>query len=139
MASSPATRFSAPAIPWLEPQPLVEQFELGPGLDTASLRNALIVLARQPQVQALVAFGSRARGDARLDSDLDLAVICRDPTLASAEKTERSFGYRQLLGPVGCGVDLVVVGAADALRLAGSRWHVMGDVAREGRVLYVAG
>jgi predicted nucleotidyltransferase len=139
MASTPATRFCAPAIPWLQPQPLVEQLELGPGLDTASLRNALVVLARQSQVQALVAFGSRARGDARLDSDLDLAVICREPSLTPAEKTERSFGYRQLLGSVGCGVDLVVVGAADAQHLAGSRWHVMGDVAREGRVLYVSG
>jgi predicted nucleotidyltransferase len=139
MASSPATRFLAPAIPWLEPQPLVDQLELGPGLDTVSLRNALVVLARQSQVQALVAFGSRARGDVRPDSDLDLAVICREPSLTPAEKTQRSFGYRQLLGPVGCGVDLVVVGAEDAQHLAGSRWHVMGDVAREGRVLYVAG
>ena len=139
MASFPAIRFRAPAIPWLQPQPLVEQLDLGPGLETASLRNGLVVLARQPQVQALVAFGSRARGDARLDSDLDLAVICREPSLTPADKTERSFAYRQLLGPVGCGVDLVVVGAADAQHLAGSRWHVMGDVAREGRVLYVAG
>jgi len=138
MASSPATRFRAPAIPWLEPQPLVEQLELGPGLDTSLLRNGLVLLARQPQVQALVAFGSRARGDTRLDSDLDLAVICREPSLTPADKTERSFGYRQLIGPVGCGVDLVVVGAADAQDLAASRWHVMGDVAREGRVLYVA-
>lgn len=139
MASSPATRFRAPAIPWLQPQPLVAQLDLGPGLDSASLRNGLIVLARQPQVQALVAFGSRARGDARLDSDLDLAVICREPSLTPAEKTERSFAYRQSLGSVGCGVDLVVVGAVDAQHLAGSRWHVVGDVAREGRVLYVAG
>jgi hypothetical protein len=44
-----------------------------------------------------------------------------------------------LLGPFGCGVDLVVQGCVDAERLAGSRWHVMGDVAREGKVLYVAG
>jgi len=139
MSSSPATRFSAPTIPWLQPQSLVEELELGHGLDATSLRSGLIVLASQPQVQALVAFGSRARGDARLDSDLDLAVICREPSLTPAEKTERSFGYRQLLGSVGGGVDLVVVGAADAQYLAGSRWHVMGDVAREGRVLYVAG
>ena len=139
MVSSPATRFRAPAIPWLEPQPLVEALELGPGLDPTSLRHGLVVLARQPQVQALVAFGSRARGDVRVDSDLDLAVICSEPSLTPAEKTERSFCYRQLLGPVGCGVDLVVVGFADAQHLAGSRWHVMGDVAREGRVLYVAG
>jgi predicted nucleotidyltransferase len=132
------TSFTAPAIPWLQPQPLVEQLQLGQGLEATSLRNGLIVLASQPQVQALVAFGSRARGDARLDSDLDLAVICREPSLTPAEKTERSFGYRQLLGSVGCGVDLVVVGAADAQHLAGSRWHVMGDVAREGQVLYVS-
>ena len=39
-------------------------------------------------------------------------------------------------GAVGC--DLVVQGSADAERLSQSRWHVMGDVAREGRVLYVA-
>ena len=75
MVSSPAIRFRAPAIPWLEPQPLVEQLELGPGLDPTSLRHGLVVLARQSQVQALVAFGSRARGDVRLNSDLDLAVI----------------------------------------------------------------
>jgi hypothetical protein len=37
------------------------------------------------------------------------------------------------------GVDLVLAGTADAERLSGSRWHVFGDVAREGRVLYVAG
>ncbi|MCP9809014.1 hypothetical protein KBY58_06170 [Cyanobium sp. HWJ4-Hawea] len=38
----------------------------------------------------------------------------------------------------GVGIDLVMAGAADAERLRGSRWHVFGVVAREGRVLYVA-
>ena len=53
-------------------------------------------------------------------------------------KTERWLHYRNLIGQLGCGVDLVVQGSADAERLAGSRWHVMGDVVREVRVLYVA-
>ena len=39
---------------------------------------------------------------------------------------------------MGVGVDLVLAGSADAERLSQSRWHVFGDVARQGRVLYVA-
>jgi predicted nucleotidyltransferase len=139
MASSAATPFSPPAIPWLNPRPLADVQPLADGLDATRLKNGLSALSAQPSVQALVVFGSRARKDARVDSDLDLAVICREPTLTPAEKTKRSCAYRQLLGSLGCGVDLVVVGATDAQRLAGSRWHVMGDVAREGKVLYVAG
>jgi predicted nucleotidyltransferase len=139
MASSAPSSFSPPAIPWLEPQELVGRLQLGPGPDVTRLQDGLAALIAQPPVQALVLFGSHARGDACIDSDLDLAVICREPSLTPAEKTQRSWAYRQLLGPLGCGVDLVVVGANDAQRLAGSRWHVMGDVAREGKVLYVAG
>ncbi|MCP9926366.1 nucleotidyltransferase family protein [Cyanobium sp. CH-040] len=80
-------------LPWTRPQPLPARVDLGPGLEPEALTAG---------VRALVAFGSRARGDAHSESDLDLAVICAE-------------------------------------RLAGSRWHVMGDVAREGRVLYVTG
>ena len=77
-------------------------------------------------------------GEARPDSDLDLAVICAEPSLEPGLKAERWSHLRNLIGQLGCGVDLVVQGSADAERLAGSRWHVMGDVAREGRVLYVS-
>ena len=82
---------------------------------------------------------SPARGQARADSDLDLAVIVRQPQLTGAEKMACWQRFSRALGPLGVGVDLVVAGAADAARLSGSRWHVFGDVAREGRVLHVAG
>ncbi|WP_254216734.1 nucleotidyltransferase domain-containing protein [Synechococcus sp. CCY 9618] len=88
---------------------------------------------------AVLAFGSRARGEARADSDFDLPVIVRQPQLTPAEKAACWQRFRQTLGPLGVRVDLVVAGAADAERLSGSRWHVFGDVAREGKVLYVAG
>mgnify|MGYP006286067419 CR=1 FL=1 len=138
MTSGACSRFIAPPIPWLQPRELVSVHVLGPGLDYLQLQRGLQALVHLPQVQALVAFGSRARGDALEDSDLDLAVICREASLQPACKTERSFQYRQALGSIGCGIDLVVVGADDAQHLAGSRWHVMGDVARHGQVLYVA-
>jgi hypothetical protein len=90
-------------------------------------------------VQALVTFGSRAREEARAESDLDLAVILRQPQLWPEEKLACWRRFRERLGQLGVGGDLVVAGSADAERLSGSRWHVFGDVAREGRVLHVAG
>ncbi|MCX5926584.1 MAG: hypothetical protein NTZ23_04580 [Cyanobium sp. LacPavin_0920_WC12_MAG_63_22] len=44
-------------------------------------------------------------------------------------------GLRRL----GVGVDQVVQGTADAERLSGLRWHVVGNVVPEGRALHVAG
>ena len=41
----------------------------------SSLEEALTCLGRDPEVQSLALFGSRARGDARRDSDLDLLLI----------------------------------------------------------------
>lgn len=39
------------------------------------LQSALEILTRDPDVQAVYLFGSRARGQQRADSDLDLAVL----------------------------------------------------------------
>jgi predicted nucleotidyltransferase len=134
-----ARPFVAPAIPWLDARPLAGVIDLGLGLDASVLRGRLQGLCQVSSVRAVVAFGSRARGEAQPDSDLDLAVICREASLSPALKTERWQDFRSQLGSLGCGVDLVVIGAQDAERMASSRWHVMGDVAREGQVLYVAG
>lgn len=65
-------------------------------------------------------------------------MITREPSLDPALKTERWLHYRALLGFLPVDLDLVVHGAADAEWLAGSRWHVMGDVARDGMVLFVS-
>lgn len=131
--------FQPPAIPWLTPQPLLEPLLLGPGLeDLPQLRHALQRLCADATVQAVLAFGSRARGSAQADSDLDLAVIAREPSLNPALKTERWLHYRALLGLLPVDLDVVVQGAADAEWLAGSRWHVIGDVARDGMVLFVS-
>jgi len=111
---------------------------VGLGLDLDTLTAGLGRLAADPLVKALVAFGSRARGNSRPDSDLDLAVISALPQLEPQRKLQEWSRLRGQLASVGVGVDLIVSGRQDAARMAQSRWHVMGDVAREGQVLYVA-
>ena len=107
-------------------------------MDIELLKQGLQRLIVCDGVGAVVLFGSRAQGTARADSDLDLAVICQEPELTSQQRTQRWRTYRNAIGPLGCGVDLVLQGQADAAKLACSRWHVMKDVARHGVVLYAS-
>lgn len=130
--------FSTVALPWTTSRSLALPKQLGDGMDVELLMQGLQRLIVCDGVGAVVLFGSRAQGTARNDSDLDLAVICQEPELTSQQRTERWRTYRNALGTLGCGVDLVLQGQADAARLAGSRWHVMKDVARHGVVLYAS-
>jgi hypothetical protein len=78
MVATAAERFTPPTIPWryhlaLEPVPE------GSGGDSKRSGESLARLCAEPDVQAVIAFGLRARGEARFDSDLDLAVIVGQP------------------------------------------------------------
>ena len=107
MALVEAQPFVVSAIPWLKARPLAGVIDLGLGLDASVLRARLQGLCQASSVGAVVAFGSRARGDSQPDSDLDLAVICREASLSPELKTERWQDFRSQLGSFGCGVDLV--------------------------------
>ena len=129
---------STAALPWTVSSPLTVPQQLGDRMDKDLLKAGLQRLIACEGVGAVLLFGSRALGTARADSDLDLAVICREPVLSSTQRGERWRAYRNALGQLGCGVDLVLQGQEDAAKLAGSRWHVMKDVARHGVVLYAS-
>ena len=111
-----------------------------PAID-ADLQAVTAALAGiQPSPRRLVLFGSRGRGDAQPDSDIDLLVVMPQPTLTPIE---RQFALRSMRAalrplPLRVAVDLVVVGEQDARDLAGSRWHVVARALREGQELDVA-
>ena len=111
---------------------------LGPGLEVGAIEQALAWLGHDPEVQSLVLFGSRARGDARADSDLDLLIIVRDLLTPEREKQLRHRARALLLPLLPVDLDLLINDAATAAHWAGSRWHVLGHIHREGVPLHAS-
>ena len=131
---SPTGLEASPARPL--PPPDLGPLGLGAGLDDPRIAAALAELGRDPEAPALVLFGSRARGEAHPSSDLDLLLILAGALTPERERALRSRA-RALLTPVlPVDLDLLITDAATAAHWAGSRWHVLGHIHREGRPLH---
>ena len=80
----------------------------------------------------IILFGSRARGDARADSDVDLLIIkdSEEPTYRRAIPA-----YRALIG-LAVPTDIIWRTSAEVEEWSGARNYVTTRALREGRVLY---
>ncbi len=91
-----------------------------------------LVAAAQPT--RIILFGSRARGDADVRSDVDLLVIKRAVTDRYEELVQLNQALRGLLLPV----DLLLVSEQEFEERAGQAGTVEHAARCEGRVLYAA-
>ena len=79
----------------------------------------------------VILFGSRARGEGRSDSDLDLLVI--EPDLRS--RRAEFVRLREALGDLGVPIDLVVLSAEYANERGRIRGTMVNEAMQRGRVL----
>jgi predicted nucleotidyltransferase len=91
-----------------------------------------LLAAGQPQ--RIILFGSRARGDARLDSDLDLLIVQAPQPGASRWQELRHMRLALRSFPVA--KDLLLFRPAEYEFWRDSLNHVVGRAVREGRLLY---
>lgn len=77
-------------------------------------------------------FGSRARGDARTDSDVDL-MIEMESSLRPLERARQVYG---LFGPRRWSMDVVVYTPQEVQEQRHYRNSLLHTIEREGQVLY---
>ena len=87
----------------------------------------------QIQPERLILFGSRARGDERPDSDVDLLVVMK----TDAPQYRRSLPIRRALRGLPVGVDIIVYTPEEFYDWQGASLSLVSRAMREGRELYV--
>ncbi len=82
--------------------------------------------------QAIILFGSHARGEAGPDSDLDLMVIKE----SDKPRIERYGEVRRLFRGMGIGMDILVYTPDEFAQFQSVPGSLTYTIAHEGRVLY---
>lgn len=103
-----------------------------PTVDEASIRIIVQKIVEAFHPVRIILFGSRARGDHRPDSDLDLLIEMetQDPPL------ERRVKVRRLFRPSPCGMDILVYTPAEVAARRNSLASLVPMIEKEGKVLY---
>ena len=93
-----------------------------------------IVAEADPEM--VILFGSRARGDFRAHSDVDLIVVETEPFGPRRSRHKEMLRLRQVLRPFAVPVDVLVYSQDDVEYWRDSLNYVLARALREGRVLY---
>lgn len=101
-------------------------------VDQAVLDEIVRRLVEAVDPDRIILFGSRARGDPRPDSDVDLLIV-KDSPEPPGRRDVRA--YRALMG-IGVPKDVLWYTRQEVEEWAGVRNHVVSRALREGKVLY---
>lgn len=111
-----------------------------PDADAALMQRIARAAGSALDAQCVILFGSRARGDHRLESDIDLAIVTAETELTAQQRSdlrERARAAGLSVAPVKH-IDVIVWTESEYRAKKRSINHVAGRAWREGFILYGA-
>ena len=107
-----------------------------PDVTQALLDRMIRTIVDEVDPEQVILFGSRARGDARPDSDIDLLVIESEPFGDGRSSHAEEVRIGRALPATRVARDILVYSRDEIERWRGSLNHVAARALREGRVVY---
>jgi predicted nucleotidyltransferase len=100
------------------------------------LKQMVQTIVREVSPEAIILFGSRARGDARPDSDVDLLVVESEPFSPQRSRRKEAARLYMALRGLALSKDILLYSRDEFDHWKNSLNHVAGRAHREGRVLH---
>ena len=107
----------------------------GPVTD-AVIAEMVATLVKEADPEQVILFGSRGRGDARTDSDVDLIVVEAEPFGPGRDRVKEMARLYKALAGFLVPADILVYSREDVEYWRDSLNHVLARALREGRVVY---
>ncbi len=108
-----------------------------PGGDIEDLLRKMVdTIVREVSPEAIILFGSRARGDASADSDVDLLVVESEPFSPQRSRRKEAARLYMALRGLAISKDILLYSRDEFDHWKSSLNHVVGRALREGRVLH---
>lgn len=104
--------------------------------DEALLHQMVEAIVREVSPETIILFGSRARGDARPDSDVDLLVVEAEPFLPQRSRRKEAARLYMALRGLAVSKDILLYSRDEFDHWKNSLNHVVGKAHREGRLLH---
>jgi len=94
------------------------------------------VIVREVNPEQIILFGSRARGEAAADSDIDLLIVENEPFEPSRSRYQEITRFRRTLSQFQIAKDILVYSTDEVAKWQQSVNHIISRSLREGRLLY---
>src|SRR5215475_3781830 len=100
------------------------------------LADMVEVIVREVDPESIYLFGSRARGEARQDSDVDLLIIVSEPFGPEHSRFQEINRVYRALSSFRIPNDVLLYSSDEFAKWSQSLNHVVGRCSREGKLLY---
>ena len=100
------------------------------------IQRMVDIIVNEADPEKVILFGSRARGDARPDSDVDFIVVESEPFGKNRGRRAETLRIWRALSGLGVSKDILVYSRDEVEYWRDSLNHILSRALREGKVLY---